>query len=193
MRTTLALTASLFLALPALAGPGGPPAGGPGQGAGPGGGQREEMRARVQQKVRTYLAVELSSRLALDTTKSQKLADAIQAHMERRRTEREGLRTEAQKLRELVDKKAPDAQVKAQLDVLVKKHARGDNFEALLADTGKFLTVQEQAKLALSLPEVMKGMREMMKDARREMRGGRRGGGGGGPGGPGGFGDDDGF
>ena len=73
MRTALVVTAALLVAVPALAGPGGPPAGGKGEGRGQ---MREELRARVQQKVRTYLTVELSSKLQLDDAKSMKLADA---------------------------------------------------------------------------------------------------------------------
>lgn len=180
MRAPLALVLAGLLSLPATAGP--PPPGPPASPTPPadarGPQRREEIRQRVQQKVRTFLAVELSSKLSLDDAKSMKLADAIEAHMTRRRAGRDEVKLEAQKLRELLDKKAPDAQVKAQLDVVVKKHTRGEDVEGLLADTAKFLSVTEQARLALALPEVMRDVREMMRDARRSAREGmgRRGG-----------------
>jgi hypothetical protein len=165
-----ALVAALFV-MPAVA-----QAGGAGSGVGDvSSTRREENRARIQQKVKTYLTLELSSRLNLDDKRSLQLASAVQAHMERRRISREQARAEMDKLRSLIDKKAPDAQVKAQLDAVVKEQDRGEDLRALLADTGKFLSVQEQAKLALAAPEVLKGMRQMMREARREGRGGRHG------------------
>lgn len=178
----LATVVAAALALPAVAG--GPPAipARPNAPAAPGGGvlgeRREELRARVQEKIRTYLTTELSTRMGLDAAKSAKLADAVKAHMERKQGRGKKLHEEMQKLRGLVDAKAPDAQVKAQLDVVLGASSRDDDIQAFVADTSKFLTVQEQAKLALALPEILKDVHKMMREARQGMRGGRGFGGG---------------
>lgn len=124
---------------------------------------RPEIRERVRQKMQTYLTVELSSRLGLDQKKSLQLGDAIQAHMQRRQEQRQRLKAEAQKLRGLLDAKAGDAQVKTQLDMVIGLAGRDDEIQRFLQETGKFLTVQEQAKLALAFPEIMKDMRHMMR------------------------------
>jgi hypothetical protein len=169
-RLALALAAALaFTSLPAHAGP---PSGDV-RAEKRGDGKREEIRARVQQKVKTYLTVELSTRLGLDDKKSAKLADAIAAHMERKRANREAMKNDMKKLRELVDAKAPDAQVKAQLDVVIKQREKGEDVQTFLKETSSFLSVQEQAKLALAMPDVMRGLKGMMQEARKGARGGR--------------------
>jgi len=137
---------------------------GPGGGAGVGPGNRDEMRARIQQKAQTFLTVELSSRLGLDEKKSVRLASSIKDQMERRHARQKKMRDEAQKLRGLVDSKAGDAQIKAQLDLVVSSAQKDQDIKDLLADTGKYLTVTEQAKLALALPEILRDMRGMMRD-----------------------------
>lgn len=161
LTTTLLVGASAALAEP-------PPGPGPG---GHFGGKREEMRARVEQKIKTFLTVELASRLSLDQKRALQLGDAVQRHMERQHQRREKMRSEADKLRELVEKKAPDAQVKAQLDTVVGLAGKDDDMHAFLGDTGKFLNVSEQAKLALSMPEIMRDVHRLVREARREMRG----------------------
>lgn len=162
--------------------------GGPGGREGPFAERREEMRERVEQKIKTYLTVELSTRLALDQKRALQLGDAVQRHMARKHERREKTRVEVEKLRDLVEKKAPDAQVKAQLDTVVGLAGKDDDLHAFLGDVGKFLNVTEQAKLALAMPDIMRDVQRMVRDVRRELRGR-----GPGPGGPGpGFDDDDG-
>ena len=134
-------------------------------------GKREEMRARVEQKIKTYLTVELASRLNLDQKRALQLGDAVQRHMDRQHQRRERMHSEADKLRQLVEKKAPDAQVKAQLDTVVGLAGKDDALHAFLGDAGKFLNVTEQAKLALSMPDIMRDVHRLVRDARREMRG----------------------
>lgn len=143
---------------------------------------REQMRGRVQEKIGAWLTTEISTRVGLDATKSAKMSDAIKAHMQRKQERMQRLRDEMHKLRGMVDAKANDAQVKAQLDTVIGLSSRDDDMHEMIRETAKFMTVQEQARLALAMPEIMKDMREMMRDARREMRG-KRGGGFGGPGG----------
>ena len=129
------------------------------------------MRARVEQKIKTYLTVELASRLNLDQKRALQLGDAVQRHMDRQHQRRERMHSEADKLRQLVEKKAPDAQVKAQLDTVVGLAGKDDDLHAFLGDAGKFLNVTEQAKLALSMPDIMRDVHRLVRDARREMRG----------------------
>lgn len=133
--------------------------------------RREEMRKRVEQKIRTYLTVELSSRLALDDKRALQLGEAVQKHMQRKHERKERLKEEGRKLRDLVEQKAADAKVKAQLDIVTGLAGKDDDLHAFLADTGKFLSVTEQAKLALSLPEILRDVHRIVKDARRQMRG----------------------
>ena len=146
-------------------------------------GKRAEMRERVEQKIQTYLTVELSSRMALDEKKSLKLSEAIKAQMKRKQERREKLKGEMNKLRDLVDKKAPDGQVKSQLDVVTGLAGRDEDMHDFLNDTSKFLTVQEQARLAIAFPEIMKDVHQLVREARgkRGLRGERGRGGFGGP------------
>lgn len=164
------IAASLLVTTSALAErPRGP--GGPGGHGGPFAERREEIRQRVEQKIRTYITVELSSRLALDQKRALQVGEAVQRHMDRMHERREKMRAEADKLRELVEKKAPDAQVKAQLDTVVGLAGKDDDLHAFLGDTAKFLNVTEQAKLALSMPEIMRDVHRLVKETRRELRG----------------------
>ena len=87
--------------------------------------------------------------------------------MDRMHQRRERMRIEANKLRELVEKKAPDAQVKAQLDSVVGLAGKDDDLHSFLGDTAKLLNVTEQAKLALSMPEIMHDVQRLVREARR--------------------------
>lgn len=157
-------------------------------------GNRDQLRGRVQEKIGTWLTTEITTRVGLDATKSAKMSAAIKDHMARKQERMKRLREEMQKLRSLVDSKATDAQTKTQLDTVIGLSSRDDDMHEMIRETAKFMTVQEQAKLALAMPEIMKDMRQMMKDAKREMRGkhgGAGGAGGFGGGGPRGQDDDD--
>ena len=188
MRRTLIVTAlAASLSLPALAGPpaptttptptktAAPPAAAPAFA-----GKKEEIRARVAEKIQAFVTGELTSRLNLDAAKGAKLADAVKAHMGRKHERQKALKEAMGKLQQLVDSKAPDAQIKTQLDIVVGASSRDDDVQAFLADTSKFLSVQEQAKLALAMPDVLKDVHKMMREAKREMRGRGAGGFGGG-------------
>ena len=141
--------------------------------------EREALRERVQSKIQSYLTVELSSRAGLDDKKSLQLGNTIKAHLERRESAR-GTRHEAmKKLRELVDSKASDAALKTQMAAVASAAKAEDPLDDLMAELGKFLTTQEQAKVMVAFPEVMKDAMHLIRDARR----GGRGGGGPGPGG----------
>ena len=133
--------------------------------------QRGALRERVQQKIQTYLTVELSSRAGLDDKKSLQLGAAIKAQMERRQATREKKRAELKKLRELVDGKAADAALKAQVRTVVEQADREEQLQALLDDTSKFLTPAEQARVVLAWPEVMRETRRLIAAARRDRGG----------------------
>lgn len=137
--------------------------------------RRTELRARVQQKIQTYLTVELSSRAGLDEKKSVQLSAAIKAHMERKQKARESKKAEFDKLRTLVDSKGSDAALKAQIKAVVDQVPQEEQLQQLLDDTAKFLTPTEQAKVVLALPEVMKDTMRMIREARGGKGGGGRG------------------
>ena len=138
--------------------------------------QRAELRERVKGKIQTYLTVELSSRAGLDEKKSLQLGSAIKAHLERKEAARTSRRDAFAKLRELVDSKAADAALKAQMKTVVDTHSKGEAMDSLLDETAKFLTPTEQAKVMVAFPDVMKDAMKLVREAR-----GKRGGGGGGP------------
>lgn len=178
---TVMMTLALLISVPTVAHAG--------DGARPErGAVREQLRGRVQEKIGTWLTTEITTRVGLDATKSAKMSEAIKAHMARKQERMQRLRDEMQKLRGLVDSKANDAQTKAQLDTVIGLSSRDDDMHEMIRETAKFMTVQEQAKLALAMPGIMKDMRQMMREAKREMRGkrGPHGGGFGGGPGPGG-------
>ena len=171
MKSLVVVTFAALLALPALAGDRTKEARGDRAEAREG--MREQLRGRVQEKIGAWLTNEISTRVGLDSTKSTKLSESIRAHIARKQDRAKQLRTEMVKLRSLVDAKAPDAQVKTQLDTVIGASSRDDDVHELLRDTARFMTVQEQARLALAMPEIMKEMRKVMKEARREGRGKR--------------------
>lgn len=155
------------------------------------GGEGGELRARVQQKIQTYLTVELSARAGLDEKKSLQLSGAIKAHMERKQHARAGKKAELQKLRALVDSKGADAAIKAQITAVADQSQREEQLQQLIEDTGKFLTPTEQARIIIALPDVMKDTMSMIREARGGERAGKRGEGHGGKGTRGGDDSDD--
>jgi hypothetical protein len=130
-----------------------------------------KLRARVQEKIGAWLTTEIATRVALDDNKSKQLADAVRAHMQRKHERRAALKEAMHELRSLVDSKAADAKLKSQLDAVIGAAARDDDMHELLSDTARFMSVPEQARFALAMPEIMKEMRQMMKEARRDGRG----------------------
>jgi hypothetical protein len=85
------------------------------------------------------------------------------------------------KLKELVDQKANDAALKAQMKTVLDSHGREQAMDDLAVELGKFLTPTEQAKVMVAFPEVMKDAMRLIREA-RGGRGGRGPGKGGGPG-----------
>jgi len=134
--------------------------------------ERAQLRTRVQGKLQEYVATELAQRAGLDDKKKGQLADVIKARGERRKAAHESRKSAHDKLRQLVEQKAGDGQLKAQMKAVIDA---GDDNErgALLEETARFLTPLEQAKVMLALPDVMKEAQHLMKEARGKR--GRRG------------------
>jgi hypothetical protein len=135
--------------------------------------KRAGMRERVQQKIQSYLTVELATRAGLDEKKSVALGGALKAHMERRKAAHQAQKAELEKLKGLMNG-GNDAAIKGQLGVLAEKRQAGQNLKPLLDDTARFLTPTEQAKVLVALPEVMKDAKKLVREARAERRRGRQ-------------------
>jgi len=199
MKTPLALALAAVLAIPAVAvandvvttqnRPGQGPQGqmgrqGKGRLAQMNPEERAALRERVKQKIQTYLTVELSSSAGLDEKKSLQLGAAIKGHLEKREAARKTRHDAFVKLKELVDQKANDAALKAQMKTVLDSHGREQAMDDIAVELGKFLTPTEQAKVMVAFPEVMKDAMRLIREA-RGGRGGRGGGKGPGAGGPG--------
>ena len=149
----------------------------------PGGGregQREEMRTRVFDKIRVFVTDELAFRLKLDGDKQTKLGEAVRAHFARKQAGRAALRNEMQKLRSMVAQNASDGALKAQLARLTDATDKDASIGMFMKDAAAFLSAKEQADLALAVPEILKDVRGMMRDAKRgqgrgDGAGGQRG------------------
>ena len=130
--------------------------------------QREALRARVQEKIQTYLVVELTSKAGLDQKKSVQLSTAVKAHLERMETARDDKRQAIEALQGLIEQKAPDAALLAQIKVVGASGDREAQQQQLVTDVAKFLTPTEQAKLIVALPEVMKDAMRLVREARKD-------------------------
>jgi len=130
--------------------------------------QRAALRARVQEKIQTYLVVELSSKAGLDDKKSLQLGTALKAHLERNDAARDDKRQALEALQGLIDQKAPDAAISAQIKAVLAMNGREEQQQLLLADVAKFLTPTEQAKIVVALPGVMKDAMRLVRDARKD-------------------------
>lgn len=133
--------------------------------------ERERLESEVRRKIETFLTVELSSRLGLYDATALKLADAIRTHREQQHQAHVRMREESEKLSALLRDGASDDALRAQTAKVLAAAASRPEPHDLARETAKFLTAQQQAKLVLAFPEVMRDVRKMM----REARGGRRG------------------
>src|SRR4051812_25809631 len=115
-RTIFSVALATMLAAPAFAGAPPPiaPVAAPAPGGGFGGARHDEIRARVQEKIGAFITGELTSRLSLDAAKSAKLADAVKGFQTRKQQRQKTMKEALEKLQQLVDSKAPDAQLKSQ-------------------------------------------------------------------------------
>ena len=130
--------------------------------------QRAALRARVQEKIQTYLVVELSSKAGLDDKKSLQLGTAMKAHLERTDAARDDKHQALEVLKGLIDQKAADAALTTQIKAVMSMSDREEQQQQLLANVAKFLTPTEQAKIVVALPEVMKDAMRLVRDARKD-------------------------
>lgn len=128
--------------------------------------QRAALHARVQDKLATYVVVELTSKAGLDEKKSVQLSSAVKAHLERMHASRTEKREAVENLRNLIDSKANDAALNAQIAVVSAAGNREDQHEQLLTDLSRFLTATERAKIVVALPEVMRDAMKLVREAR---------------------------
>lgn len=137
--------------------------------------ERKQLQEEVGRRMDTFVTVELASRLDLTQDKALKLSAVVKAHREKTQAQRETVRAEHKKLKELIESGAKDPALKAQTQKVLAASKAVPDREALLDDTAKFLTVSEQAKLVLAFPKIQRQMKRMVKRARGEMRGERGG------------------
>ncbi len=128
--------------------------------------QRSMLRDRIKQKIQTYLTVELSSRAGLDDKKSLQLGALVKTHLEKRADARKSRHEAFLALRTLVDQKAGDAALKAQMKAALATHDKEQAMDELINELGTFLTPTEQAKVLLAFPEVMKDAKRLIRQAR---------------------------
>jgi len=127
--------------------------------------ERAQKKREIAQKIDTLLIVELSSRLSLSDEKTLKLKDALARGREARESRRAAVDAEREKLRALVSKNAPDAELLAQQKKLLAAMSQPDD-HTLFTETAKFLTPREQSELHLVLPELKDEVKDMVREAR---------------------------
>ncbi len=114
----------------------------------------------------------LTTKLGLSDDQAAKLKATFQAHREAVRVAHDHARMVRAKLREQVDSKAPDADIKATLEHLrADQRALLDSQEEFEGKLASFLTPTQRAKLLLGFMEHRRGMKDD-----RPMRGAMRGG-----------------
>lgn len=128
--------------------------------------ERRRLEDEVQRKMHTYVTVELSSRLGLDDKTALQLADIIRAHREQQHAAHEKVRAESDALEKLLKEGANEAALKKQTAVVLAAAAARPHLEDLVRASAKILTTEQQAKLVLAFPDVMRDVRRMMRKAR---------------------------
>lgn len=103
--------------------------------------------ARMQQRV----VEKLGPSLGLDESQSQELASLLKSSGEARRAAMKNVHAEREALRQLVEGKAPAEELNARRARLEAAVAGVPSMLDVLADTGRILDAEQQAKLALKL------------------------------------------
>ena len=99
---------------------------------------------------------------------ADKLSTAVKAHLERMEAARDDKRQAIEALQGLIEQKAPDTALLAQIKVVGASGDREAQQQQLVTDVAKFLTPTEQAKLIVALPEVMKDAMRLVREARKD-------------------------
>lgn len=106
----------------------------------------EKRAARLEKKVRERL----SPKLGLDASQEDQLLRALQDTARERREAMSAVKAERKALAALVEKGASERELSAQLSRLEAAQEKLPKRGALLERTGRFLSVEQQAKLALA-------------------------------------------
>jgi phage gp16-like protein len=128
--------------------------------------ERAAHHAKRQAKMEAVIKERLAPRLELDDDQTERLLETLRQVGDQRRAARQNVHAESKKLKALLDEGANDGQLSEQMARLRAAREAMPPKGALLDDTARFLTVEQQAKLTLMLPK-------MMKRARHKPRGER--------------------
>jgi len=122
-------------------------------------GDHQQRRERAERVMRA----ELTAELGLDQKQADALFAAGRAQFDKMKELRKAMRTEREVLESLVDGNAPDAEIAKQLakmEAAAETMAAARPIHALKDEAKKILTVKQQARLALLLPELRRDFLE---------------------------------
>ena len=137
--------------------------------------ERRKLRKKVQQKIQTFVTVELSTQLGLDERKTIKLSSAIKAFGAAQAEAHRQVKKEMDTLAELLDRRADDKAIQRQTEKVMKVQSERKDPSRLFRETAAFLSVEEQARMVLLYPHVKREVKQMMGQKRKKMRRGKRG------------------
>jgi len=144
-------------AKPALPPPGPPPRMG------------DEMRAKIEHRIKTMRAMFLTEALDLDEPTAKKLFAVLDRYDEKRKVlmaEREGLMRDLRK----VSGKATDAEVDALIEKIGANRLAEEKLNlSVLADVKPVLTAEQRAKLVMALPRFYAKVRKLIREARKDI------------------------
>lgn len=112
--------------------------------------------AKRQAKMEAAIKERLAPKLELDEGQTARLIETLKEVGAERRAAHQKVRAESKKLKALIDAGANDGQLSEQMARLQTAKENKPRRGALLDETARFLTVQQQAKLTLILPKMMK-------------------------------------
>jgi Spy/CpxP family protein refolding chaperone len=131
--------------------------------------ERAERIEKRMQRIDKMVRKKLAPKLGADEATTNKLVEVFQQQAATRHAAHMKMRGEMEKLKQLVDGDAGDAALDTQLARLADLREAMPERGAVLDETARFLTPEQQAKLVLAGPKMMK---------RRHGRHGRHGPGG---------------
>ncbi len=126
-------------------------------------------------KMEIVVKERIAPELKLDEGQTERLVQTMQSVTAQRHAAKQTVHQEAKKLKELLDAGANDGQLSEQMARLKAARDEMPQRGALLDETSRFLTVQQQAKLTLMLPKMMKerGHKRFGKHGKHGKRGKR--------------------
>ena len=127
----------------------------------------EQRRAKIQQVVETKLA----PRLELDDRQAAQLVEVMERVATERRQARQLMRAEHKTLKKLVEAGASEEALIAQMQAVQAARESAHQTPRMLDDTARFLSVEQQAKLTLMRPKMMKHGKRHGHHGKRGKRG----------------------